>query len=240
MASLYPRRGSWYIDYRINKKRFSLNTKLNNTVRNKLLAIRIKEDIEKEVEKLKYSPEQEEEILNSHINITYSNKNLKLSGAIESYKRRLKLRSQKHQKQFDIVINRLLEFVSIESPVREITPEHIIAFILSYKDMVANPTMITYINYLKGFFNYLIDEEVIERSPIRKKDLPRRERKSIVTFSEDLSSMILNEARSRDSTFYTILMMLNLTGIRPNDLFRLKVGNFDFDKNDINDKNIKD
>lgn len=234
MASIYQRRGKWHIDYWINGKRITKNLKLAATTRNRKIAEKIKKEIENEVE----SP-----LGNSQINTNFTNVMPKsettIDEAIKMYKSRMSLRSRSHQTLFDIVITRLTQFVSTQSVVTEVTPEHIIAFIKSYHDEVANSTLVTYLNYLKGFFNFLVDEELIIKSPVRKKDLPKRERKRIITFKEDMEQDILSFAKARDKQFFNILKLMRLTGIRPNDVLTLKAGEFDFENEIINVKIAK-
>lgn len=236
MASIYQRRGKWHIDYWVNGKRVTKNLKLTATIRNRKIAEDIKKEIENDIENM--SVEYIEDNFQNPINPT-STSPITIDKAISKYKSRLTLRSKSHQVLFDVVITRLLEFISLESLVSEVTSEHIIEFIKSYQSEVANSTLITYLNYLKGFFNFMVEEGYIAKSPIRKKDLPRRERKRIITFENDMLEAILELAREKDLVFYKILMMMRLTGIRPNDVLRLKAGDFDFINEVINLKIAK-
>ncbi|HEY5536684.1 MAG TPA: site-specific integrase [Ignavibacteria bacterium] len=229
MASLYQKRGFYFIDFWIGNKRKTINTQFKATARNFQLADNMKKEIEREVEIKKKEIKQR----SYEISATEYQKDLttqlSLSELVSKYKIKLSVRSLSHQELFDIAINHLFEIVPVDIKVTNITPEHIIMFIRSLQNKVQNASLITYMNYLKGFFNYLVDEEYIVKSPIRKKDCPRKHRKSIVTFSERMLNQILIIAKERDYMFYCILNLLALTGIRPCDLLRLKVADFNLD-----------
>lgn len=80
---------------------------------------------------------------------------------------------------------------------------------------------------MKIFFNFLVEEDIIPRNPIRKKQIPKRIKKNIVFFSENMLDEILNTAKDRDPEYYKFLKMLLLTGQRPIDVLGLTVGNVD-------------
>lgn len=234
MASLYKKRGFYYIDFWMGKKRKTINTDLKITTRNYLQACKMKKQIEEEIEIKKSEIEKrsyEVPVKDHHLK---PNQKLLLSSLISKYKIKISLRSDSHQELFKIVFMHFTNIVPADTDITEITPEHIIMFIKSIQDKVQNATLITYLNYLKGFFNYLVDEDYLSKSPIRKKDCPRRQRKSIVTFKDEMLEQILKEAYERDYTFYCVLRLLRLTGIRPVDLLRLKKGDFDFKNRIIN------
>lgn len=234
MASLYKKRGFYFIDFWVGIRRKTINTQIIATTRNFKQANDMKKQIEKEIEIRKEEIKQrsyEVSVNGNHIKL---NQQLALSNLIEKYRIKISLRSKSHQELFDIVFRQFTHIVPANTDITDITPEHIIMFIKSIQDKVQNATLITYLNYLKGFFNYLVDEEYLSKSPIRKKDCPRRERKNIVTFKDEMLEQILKEAYDRDYTFYCVLRLLRLTGIRPVDLLRLKKSDFDFKNRIIN------
>jgi integrase/recombinase XerC len=205
------------------------------TTGNRKVAEDIKSEIEREIENMQLSSPSQNYVTEKPLNP----EPITLTEAITKYKTRLAMRSKSHQVIFDVVMERLFNFVSKETIVAEINREHVIAFISSYMGNVSNASLITYLNYLKGFFTYLIEEGYISKSPVRKKDLPRRERKRIITFDDGMLEDILDSARNKDVNFYNILMLMWLTGIRPNDVLRLKAGDFDFRNSVINLKIAK-
>jgi integrase len=149
----------------------------------------------------------------------------------------LKLRSKKHQGVFRDALGHFLKIVPAETKIEDITSEHIANFIEYLKPKVENSTLLTYISYIRMLFNFLVEEEVIPKSPIRKKQLPKRIKKNIVFFNERMLDDILNLAQVRDvennSNFYVFLKMLLLTGQRPIDVLGLTYGNIEIENNRI-------
>ena len=226
MASLYKKRGNYFVDYWVGCKRKSLNTQLKDTARNFQKAQNIKADIELEVEikKIEIKEKSYEQSANSFDEVK---EQLTMSELLTKYRIKLSVRSKSHQELFEFALVRLMELIPGDLTPREITSEHIISYIKLLMNDVSNATLITYLNYLKAFFNYLVDEGYILKSPIRKKDLPKRARKTITTFQKEMLDRILEESKHRDYVFYCILKMLGFMGIRPVDLMTMKVGDLD-------------
>jgi len=218
MASLYPKRNRWYIDVIVEGKRITKNTGLQDTMANKKEAIKIKREIEDLIVSKKY--------------IVSTGKSL--TALVEVFKHEhLNLKSLSHQGIFKYALDHFLMIVPGNIKVEEITPEHIARYIDYLKPKVKNSTLLTYINYMKIFFNYLVEEEIIYRNPIRKKQIPKRAKRNIVFFNENMLEDILRVARERDEEYYKFLNMLLLTGQRPIDILGLTFDNIDMENNVI-------
>lgn len=113
---------------------------------------------------------------------------------------------------------------------------HVSKFINLIKPKVADATMHNYIRYIKILFNYLVEEDYLFKSPVKKKLIPKVKRNNIVIFDRSDLEDILKIAKERDPLYYNCLMMLLLTGLRPVDLLKLKISDFDFDRKQINVK----
>ena len=218
MATRYKKRDLWYIDYIVEGKRYSKNTYLKATRANEKEADKIKKEIEDLISSKKYIVSTGKTLINF----------------VEIFKREhLNLKSESHQGVFRDALGHFLKVVPPETKIEDITSEHVARFIENLKSKVANSTMLTYINYMKIFFNFLVEEEIIVRNPIRKKQVPKRVKRNIVFFKEKMLDDILRVAKERDEEFYKFLMMLLLTGQRPVDVLGLTVGNIDMDNNSI-------
>ena len=239
MASLYKKRGFYYVDFWIGEKRKSINTQITAISRNLQSAETVKTEIEKnlEMKKAEFRNQSYEKSVSS-LQENIANR-LNLSKLIEKYKIKLSIRSKSHQDLFKNVINMFLEIVPGDTNLSDITPEHIVTFIKYHQDKVQNATLRTYLNYLKGFFNYLVEEDFITKSPIRSRDLPRKLKKNIVTFDEEMVNQILYTAKEIDYIFYCILNLLGLTAIRPCDLLRIKLKDIDFKNKELTVKMSK-
>lgn len=214
MSSLYKKRNFWYLDYIVEGKRISENTYLEATRANKAEAEKIQKRIDNMVASKKY-------IMSTGKSLLYF---------VDMFKREhMNLKSVSHQGVFNDALGHFYKIAPPETKLEDITSEHSAQFIEHLKRSVSNSTMLTYINYMKIFFNYLIDEEIILKNPIKRKQIPRRIKKNIVFFDEKMVDDILNVAKERDEKYYGFLMMLLLTGQRPMDVLSLKVGNIDME-----------
>jgi len=216
VATRYEKRGLWYIDYIVEGKRYSKNTYLKATRANEKEADKIKREIEDLISSKRYMVSTGKSIIHF----------------VEIFKcEHLNLKSESHQGVFRDALGHFLKVVPPETKIEDVTSEHVARFIERLKSKVANSTMLTYINYMKIFFNFLVEEEVIVRNPIRKKQVPKRVKRNIVFFKEKMLDDILRVAKERDQEFYKFLMMLLLTGQRPIDVLGLTVGNIDMENN---------
>lgn len=218
MASLYKKRNKWHIDYSIKGKRYTRNTGLKDNAVNKSNALKIKREIEILVDEKKNESGNKGE-------------SLTLKGAYDlclSNKFNSLMTSRSHKEQYKTALKRFMNVVSPGILIKDITKDNIKGFITSIINEVSNATMHTYIRYLKIFFNYLKDEELIYRSPIVKSIIPKRVKNEIVIFTNEELNNILKEAKKLDEDLYDILTMLSLTGIRPIDLLRLRYSDIDY------------
>lgn len=216
MASLYKKRGKWHIDYWILGKRITKNTGINATTEKKKIALKIKKEIE-------YTLELDTD------NLEKKNGLITLESAYHlclEHRFNPIMVSQAHIDQFKTVIKRFIGVIDFNKPITDINDKYISKFIISIKPEVSNATMHTYLSYLKIFFNFLRDEQIIKDSPIIKSLIPKRIKKDIIPFDEDQLEIMLSEAKRRDLEFFLILKMLLLTGLRPTDLISLKIGDF--------------
>lgn len=92
---------------------------------------------------------------------------------------------------------------------------------------------------LKAFFNYLIDENHINKSPISKKLIPKPEHKTIITFDSVSFKKIIEDVKARDKQLYQYLCFLSFTGARPGDIIRLTYGDININNNDNDGIRIK-
>ncbi|MBN8568037.1 MAG: site-specific integrase [Ignavibacteria bacterium] len=206
MASLYKKRGLWHIAYIIGGKREVKNTNLKATASTKTEATKLKKEIENLIASKKF--------------IVGRNT---LGAMCDKYRNEhLKLKSKSHQDMFNNCINHFAKIVSLDTNVDEINSAHIAEFINRLTDSVSNATLLTYISYLKMLFNFLLEEDLILKNPIKRRQIPERIKKKIVFFGKEVLSSILDLAKERDEKYYLFLKMLLLTGQRPNDILQLK------------------
>ena len=219
MSSRYEKRGLWYFDIIVEGKRITKNTYLKATRANIKEADKIIKEVEDMVASKKY-------LLSTGKSLVQF---------VDIFKREhLSLKSESHQGVFKDALGHFYKIVPRETKLDEITSEHTARFIEHLKPLVTNSTLLTYITYMKIFFNYLVEEEIISRNPFRKKQIPKRIKNNIVFFNEKMIEDIMNLAKERDINYYKFLRMLLLTGQRPIDVLNLTVGSVDLENNIIN------
>lgn len=211
MPSLYKKRGTWHIAYIVDGKRAVKNTKLKATESTKREAVKLKTEIENLLDSKRY--------------VTGSNT---LQAMCDKYRNEhLKLKSKSHQDMFHNCMTHFTKIVSLDTNVEEINSAQIAEFINHLTSRVSNATLHTYMSYLKMLFNFLVEEDYILKSPVKKNQLPAKLKKKIVYFDEDTLKSIFDLAKLRDIQYYNFLKLLRLTGQRPGDVLELKKSNFD-------------
>jgi integrase/recombinase XerD len=225
MASIYTRRNQLHIGYK-NKygKRKAINLKLDNNAVNYKKAEKIKHEIEGTIENkyLRNVIGTPEDGVKSEF--------LSLNDSIEKFRtEHMVLTTSNNQRNFNISMKHLFRVISPESDIKNVTAAHISKLIGLLKNEVSNASLHTYLRYIKSLFNYLIEEGIVEKSPVKRKDVPKKEKKKVIVFGKDLHKIILNEAKERDINFFNVLMMFGLTGGRPCDILRLKDTHFNFE-----------
>jgi len=211
MPSLYKKRGTWHIAYIVDGKRAVKNTKLKATESTKREAVKLKTEIENLLDSKRY--------------VTGNNT---LQAMCDKYRNEhLKLKSKSHQDMFHNCMTHFTKIVSLDTNVEEINSAQIAEFINHLTSRVSNATLHTYMSYLKMLFNFLVEEDYILKSPVKKNQMPAKLKKEIVYFDKDVLKSIFDLAKSRDEQYYIFLKMLRLTGQRPGDVLKLKKSNFD-------------
>jgi len=230
MASLYKKRGFYYIAYFINGKRKHLNTKLKDSKLNRSKANKIKADIEREIESVGKSTET------GFVNIVSADRDISLEQAADlCVKERISGKSKNHLRNFGFAMAHLYAVTGRTTLLSDFTSADIAGFINYLKEKkLANATVHSYIRYAKILFNYLVEEDYIFKSPFRKKLMPKVIHHAVIIFEENDLIEILAEAKKRDIHYYKCLVMLLMTGLRPVDLLRLRIRDFDFKRMKIN------
>ena len=211
MPSLYKKRGTWHIAYFVDGKRAVKNTKLKATESTKREAVKLKTEIENLLDSKRY--------------VTGNNT---LQAMCDKYRNEhLTLKSKSHQDMFHNCMTHFTKIVSLDTNVEEINSAQIAEFIIHLSSRVSNATLHTYMSYLKMLFNFLVEEDFILKTPVKKNQIPAKVKKEIVYFDKDELKSIFDLAKSRDEQYYIFLKMLRLTGQRPGDVLKLKKSNFD-------------
>ena len=136
--------------------------------------------------------------------------------------------SDKTLKNYYYTLNNLSNF--IVKPVNSITTTDLRMFIASHKTH-KNSSINTITNILKGFFKFLVDEEIIAKDPSRKLSLikiPKRLRKSMTI--EELEKMRIACKTPRERALIEFLFS---TGCRISEVSNCNINDINFYDNTI-------
>lgn len=222
MATIFIPKGrnTFYISYFVNGKRITKNTNIPKNEEDE--AKKLKEKFETKIQPLNSSVLEETQADNF--------KNLKFPEAIKNFIEYYKVNWSKGR--YNNVITTLKIFSEFLNGVRyvsDISSLNISEFITKRKDNVSVTTVRADINVLSTFFNYLLEENLIKKSPINRKLIPKPEHKNITTFDLKTIELILGSVKLTDPLFHKYLFLLSATGARPGDIMRLIYGNIDIE-----------
>lgn len=232
MATLYIPKGRRYfkIDYWYNGKRHTKSTKF--TLAEEEQAIKLKEKFEAKLTLLCDNEMDKIEIK--------TGKSLKLKDAIELFIKYSKVNwSIGRLNNVRTILKLFAEVVNDRTPIRNLDSKNISDFIEHRKGIVSITTVRSDITVLRSFFNYLIDEKLIEKSPINKRLVPKPEHKSITTFDSVSFKKIIEDVKTRDKQLYHYLCFLSYTGARPGDILRLTYGDININDNNYDGIRIR-
>lgn len=123
-------------------------------------------------------------------------------------------------------LKQFYEFIKL--PVQQITKQHLTKYILYLKEekKLAPASINRKINSLKSFFRFLTNEGIIKSNPAKTIPLAKQERKLPKTLEvKDILKVITFAESLRDRLIFEILFA---TGIRREELVKLKVSDIDF------------
>ena len=98
---------------------------------------------------------------------------------------------------------------------------------------VNNRTHNNYLISYKSLFNEFIKREYIESNPFTKIDKLPEEQATIVAYTKDELEIIKNELPGYDKWLYLASQLIFYCFIRPQELVRLKILNFNFERKEI-------
>jgi len=226
MATLYKKRGKWYIDYVMGGKKLTRNTKLKATIGNKIKAVELKNKIEMIISEGSESYGKLDRLISDKLSL---NKAIELYGRIF-----IEGKTKSHAENYDYVMRKFKTIVPGNTNVKEIKIEHISKFVSSMKNNLSQATIYTYFQYLSSMLIYLKESGYIDQIPISKAIRPEKAKKNIISFNPTDLNKILELAKKKDLRYYLAFKLFLLTGQRPGDVLKFKVRDFDMHNNVIN------
>jgi site-specific recombinase XerD len=123
------------------------------------------------------------------------------------------------------------EKLGITSP-QQVIDSDIRRWMLHKQETCKSNGLLSYYKRLHSFFNWLVEEGILERSPTKRVKAPRVPQVLIKPFSqEDIKKLLsfCDENRFVGLRNKTIIILLVETGLRLSELSRLKINDIDFD-----------
>lgn len=134
-----------------------------------------------------------------------------------------------YDKNCGIVRTRLKDFAGLE--IEQIKPSFIRLWLSSVDD-VSNKSKKHYISALSGIFTLALQDEVINRNPITFLRSLQHSSPSIVPFSDEEVSQILEFSKNFNKNFQAFVRLGFFTGMRTGEIIALKLSDIDL-KNEI-------
>lgn len=133
---------------------------------------------------------------------------------------------QDNLKRFDIYLN--------GKNVRQVTTKDIDGY-LEFNDRMAEKSRAHYLTVLKMFYQFLIDEELINHNPCENIKSPKITKKLPQYLTEEEINTLLDINLNNDFDYRNkaMLELLYATGIRVSELINLKFNNIDLENNFI-------
>jgi len=122
--------------------------------------------------------------------------------------------------------------------VDEITERDLKDFLIFMRKTKGNnqATLNSAIASIRPFFNYLIEQEVIQDHPMARVKKGKVDQKPIIPFStDDIKNLLQQPDKSRQAGYrdYCIMLMLLSTGMRISECLNLLISDIDFNNNRI-------
>lgn len=136
--------------------------------------------------------------------------------------------SKATMKWYKLTLEKLLEYTQRKEikKIEDVQSYHIEELLVEQREKVRDITVKDFFVVYRAFFNFLFDEEYIERNPMKKMKAPKVAKKIIRTFSPEEINKILNFFET-DSFLglrnHLAMCLLFSTGMRRGELINIKV-----------------
>jgi len=231
MASLYKRNNIIYIAWYdpITKKKMSKSLKLEFTKSNWIKAKQIAAEFEKQ--------------LSASID-EYKKLNLTIGSIENAFEHFLRINQNKNKKtiqeykNFKTKFQTSFNFTDECSVINKNSVEEWLLLIANLKRIkngvevpYSNNSKHVYAKVLKKFLGFLFEYNYIAHFRVNSALVPRAEIKPILIYDETDSSKFLEELKSKNNNFKMTMHLLMYTGLRPTDIYNLRICDIDC-KND--------
>jgi len=114
----------------------------------------------------------------------------------------------------------------------QVTPNHVRIFLLVLRERIKPSSVHDYYGCINRFFNWLVQEGILQQSPLARMKPPRVPKQVIQPFSQDdirRMLVVLDEDSFRGYRNKAVVLAFLDTGLRLSELAAIQVGDIDFD-----------
>ncbi|MBS3787496.1 MAG: tyrosine-type recombinase/integrase [Candidatus Bipolaricaulota bacterium] len=165
-----------------------------------------------------------------------------LSEALNQFKyaSQVEGKAKKTLNQYDYVFDNFTDYLTEDDPpISSITPNHVRGFLKRLMDRdLAKATVAIHHRVVQAFFNWLVDEELLEKAPTRNIDEPKTPDKYPRILDEEQTNKLIRTAENNKSTWagfrnYTMILTFLDTGLRVNELVNARLTDLKFNERSL-------
>lgn len=224
MATVRNRGNKLYISYydpsvgRGRDKSTGLDNNRENMKKAKLIAKLFQEELDKQTEE------------NKELGI----ERITIQTAYDKFKIMNRDKSKKTIYEYDWFFKRFSESFSSNSPCAIINKLSCEEWLMDLRSLpYAQNTLHVYSKVLKKFLAFLFEYNYLPNFTINRNCLIRQEVKPIITFSKSDIATFFENLSVKNTNFKTTMNLLFYTGLRPSDIYKIKVEDIDFEQNQL-------
>lgn len=169
---------------------------------------------------------------------TGNQKDLCLSEAIETFKyaSRVEGKAKSTIDQYNYVFDNFLDSVKADIKITEITPNAIRRFLQKLMDSkLAKTTVSIHYRVTQTFFNWLVGESLLDKSPLENINPPKTPNKFPRILNQEQTDKLIEAAKNQKNTWagfrnYTMVICFIDMGLRLSELINAKQYDLDFNE----------
>ena len=144
-------------------------------------------------------------------------------------------KAEKTLEQYDYVFGKFLDFLDEDPPLGEITPSVVRSFLKRLMDNknLSKATVAIHFRVLRAFFNWLVGEGLLEKSPTKNINQPKTPKKYPRILNKEQVDKLIQAAKNKRDSWagyrnYTMIVCFIDMGLRLNELINASLIDLNF------------
>ena len=149
-------------------------------------------------------------------------------------------KAKKTLQQYDYVFEKFIDHLDGDDPpISSISASHVRGFLKRLMDQnLSKATVAIHHRVIQAFFNWLVDEELLEKAPTRNIDEPKTPDKYPRILDEEQTNKLIRTAENNKSTWagyrnYTMILTFLDTGLRVSELVNARLTDLKFNERSL-------